>query len=397
MRFSAACKVSLFPIAMLATRLPHSNDFRHAILRHEFMEEFAEYYHTQNPLDAVADTTCADLWRDQFPNRKYLYRLEAHLQTIQSSYIPTAKLDLFDPSMDLTSDATMEELIASPSWQFLTDLSRELENMRPDQIEHTSAHRMLSDAHNVDHLRRALSSVRWAQDPNPAHVPLFSAHFATGTPRSLSFEGLSQLIGGLRQLQEVLIGNEVSLDDKRSFMIDLTDGVDAMIKMIREHDIKYHRPVEELPRRHSEDPLARIDEITEQVVGHVDFCRGLLFRFVSRETRDYWMDTLRELHDLLFVLLEVLYAEEDFLEGIDEEVLFGVSEAAGELMQIADTLMDGQQDLSGREAQVLLRRATAIYAALTDEGRAIIELLAPGTYTALLSNLHPDGEAREIW
>jgi hypothetical protein len=395
MRFSAVYKVSLFPIGMLSTGLPNSNGPQYAALRHEFMGEFAEYHRTHHSLDAVADTTCADLWREQFSNRKYLYRLEAHLQTIQS-YIPSEELDLFDHPLDLTTDVTIEELIASPSWQFLTDLSREIENMRPDQIEHTPAHRMLLEAHNVKHLRQALSIVRLAQDPNPEHVPLFSAHIATGTPRSLSFEGLSQLIGGLRQLHVVLSGDEVSLEDKRSFMIDLTDGVDAMINMIRENDIEYHRPGDGLPRRHSEDPLARIVEITEQVVAHIDFCRGLLFRFVSRETRDHWMAMSRELHDLLFGLLEDLYAEEDFLEGLDEEVLVGVSEAAEELMQIAESLMQGQQDLSGRDAQVLLRRASAIYTALTDEGRSFLELLAPGTYTALMSNLHPDGEAREI-
>jgi hypothetical protein len=48
--------------------------------------------------------------------------------------------------------------------------------------------------------------------------------------------------------------------------------------------------------RLAHDPLAGIERIARDFfIGSIDFCRGLLFRFVSRETRDEWIESLYEL------------------------------------------------------------------------------------------------------
>jgi hypothetical protein len=291
------------------TVAPGDDPPRYTTLRHEFMAEFAEFHRSHPFADPDSVATCSELWRDHSLSRKFLYRLDAHLESIRR-YVPS---DALIPSIDRDADASIEAFIDSPSWERLTDLSRGIERMRGfgDSNDEPHIEDMLLEQPNLHALQQALSIVRLSQDSNPEHVPLFYVDIATGAPGLLTFDRLSQLISGLRQVREVITG-DVPLSDKRSFLANLMGEVEYTIRMIsraREHrsgeefdDAEYQRrPNGEFPRvvRLSEDPLARIDEITEQVVASIDFCRGLLFRFVSRETRDEWMETSHELYNIL--------------------------------------------------------------------------------------------------
>jgi hypothetical protein len=157
------------------------------------------------------------------------------------------------------------------------------------------------------------SIVRLLQDNNPTHVPLYTlTGWRRGFEYTASFESLTKLVRILRRTREV-----VGEDERRRFLKEAMGSVQEYIDMFSEAPV--HIPGEEfrltdrfidsrtIPAfrtcRLSEDPMLEIERVTEEFVGSLDFCRGLLFRFVSREVRDQWLESFHRLYDLFEQLL----------------------------------------------------------------------------------------------
>jgi hypothetical protein len=288
-----------------------------ATLHPAFLIEFSNNHRYNPPTDSVDGLTCSGLWRDHIVSRKYLYRLDAHLVALQDSF-PSEAHRSFNPSLVMGVDPSIDALGAD-AWQVLADVSRAIElgmNRHIDYASHSdhtqTSRNSLSEVTNLEVIRHARSLIRLAEDLDPEHVPLFETDSTTGFPNGISYEALTQIIIGLRGVRSVVTG-DLPDTDKRASLDHVMTAVQETIRMMarsHEHAVgsefrltnsRYSHPRISFPRscRVSDDPILEIERLTEDVISSLDFCRGLLFRFVPRASRDSYMESLYEVYELL--------------------------------------------------------------------------------------------------
>jgi hypothetical protein len=322
MRFSAVSLTYFFIPSGVTTAVPETTTPDH------FMAEFAEYFRTNTLRPPLAESSCEEIWRDHIVDRQFLYRADAHLGALQHR-IQHVWRNTFNPGLDVDVSASIDELLAD-SWEPVAELYRASEQDRTTHtlplIDNIQAR---ADIDNPALIRHVRSVLRMAQASDPAYVPLYSGDMETGLPNHLSFQALSEIISGLRQVRPVVTSN-IPQSDKRNFLSPLMKVVEDTIRIIPgsdEHEVGqefrmanywYTHPMISFPRscRFSIDPISEIERLTDEVISSLDFCRGLLFRFVSRETRDTLMESLHELYELL----EQLYFGDSVNPRADENV-----------------------------------------------------------------------------
>jgi hypothetical protein len=155
-------------------------------------------------------------------------------------------------------------------------------------------------------------------------VPLYLVNANIGFPTVLSYGKLTRLIERLMRLRSLVTARGVSDIDRSVVVYESMKPVHEIIRMLYrapahvtgdEMPLRYYprrRSVEIFPRecRLSNDPLAGIERITRDLIGSIDFCKGLVYRFVSRETRSDWIESLHELYALLE---QVFYGHQDIV------------------------------------------------------------------------------------
>jgi hypothetical protein len=223
-----------------------------------------------------------------------------------------------DYTLDVSEDMSIERLMSTVG-PAMRDMMQALDayyaHSNPDrESDFRFFGQVFSRTDNVGVIHQFQSVVRLFQDPDAYHVPLYEASPHSGFSERASFESLSMLLTSLRRVRTVLRGND---EQKREYLQELMDTIQGFVLMmtrapnhlvgeeLRVHERPYYNPSITSPRscRLSEDPVAQIERLTRELVDSLDFCRGLLFRFVPRETRDRWMDNFHELYDLFEQLL----------------------------------------------------------------------------------------------
>lgn len=156
-------------------------------------------------------------------------------------------------------------------------------------------------------IRQLKSVIRLLQDPSALSVPVFPVNWISGFADMASFESLSSLLNSLQRVR--LIVDSSQMDTLREIMTEVKGFIEMLISApshmdgeeLRMENSRFSNPLMTSLRtcRLSEDPVSEIERIAENFIGSMDFCRGLLFRFVLRETRFIWLETFHTLYDLL--------------------------------------------------------------------------------------------------
>jgi hypothetical protein len=257
--------------------------------------------------------TCEALWQEHSGYRRLIYRFDAALDEALYHVIDSTS-ELADYTLQVSDDLSIARLMSTAAGPALRNMMQALDTYfarsSPDLRSHGE---VFSRPENFQVIRQFKSVVRMLQDPVLYHVPLYEVFMNPGFHDRASFESLSVLLSSLGQVRTVVQGNH-----KVEFLQGLMKTIENFIYMIsrapnhlvgeelRVYEAHhYFNPSITSPRscRLSEDPVARIERLTREFVESMDFCRGLLFRFVQRETRDRWMDNFHELYDLFEQLL----------------------------------------------------------------------------------------------
>jgi hypothetical protein len=289
----------------------------------EVITHFGGHQTSQTPSDGSPDT-CDGLWTTNAPERVMVYRLDAELNMIAS--FADSRLDT------LSSTASTQDLIGSmlSMYPFLQSVIQ-FRHAPSDSAfaQYSSELEQLGDWNlGLNNLR---TTVRLLQSPDREHVPLFSSSRLWGFPAEfLSSATIASVVEGLRSIRMVVTSPGVSLDTKRSVLNELLavfDKLRIMISSAPSHDTGSELNTETSFRRTddtslintcqvSADPLGDIETITRTVISSLDFCRGLLFRFVSRTERDSIADAIMTMYDRIEqLILELDYTVTSGLGG----------------------------------------------------------------------------------
>jgi hypothetical protein len=167
---------------------------------------------------------------------------------------------------------------------------------------------ILSGYESSGMIRHLKSVIRLLQEPSGLHVPVFAVDWISGFPHMASYELLSSLLNSLQRVRTVVDSSQTL----RGIMTEVKGFIEMLISApshmageeLRMDNSRFSNPLMTSLRtcRLSEDPVSEIEWIAEELVGSTDFCRGLLFRFVLRETRFIWLEKFHT----IYVLLEQL-------------------------------------------------------------------------------------------
>jgi hypothetical protein len=274
---------------------------------HEFMVEFREYLQARRVPVVSGTETCEELWRDHSPDRVYLYRMASKLGVLQYRIDMEVEYE-WDSGLDSSVIPSVEFMMETMGTE-LEEMARVVDAGVPDDLDYDDFYYPFSDGRRVRLINQASAITRLAQDPDHAKVPLFETNADFGFPAILTYEKLESLIQSLVGVRGVCTASDVPQDEKRTDLSEIMEAVHDIVELL--YRAPAHDTGEELPQcphpwgrssamfprecRLAHDPLAGIERIATDLIGSIDFCRGLLFRFVSRETRDEWIESLYEL------------------------------------------------------------------------------------------------------
>jgi hypothetical protein len=257
--------------------------------------------------------SCGALWQQNSEYRRVIYRLDAILNDAQ--YHAT-QITGQVANYNLDVNLSLERLMTTVGPR-MRDMMQALDEYHsPGGSDRRFFREVFSRTGNGDVIHEFQSVVRLLQDPVSDHVPLYSACPFFGISDMASYIARPELLTSLRRVRTVVLrGTE---EQKRVYLDGLMYTVREMIGMLTkapnhlvgeelrsQETHAYFNPSITSPRscRLSGDPVARIERLTREFFESMDFCRGLLFRFVPRDTRDRWMDNFHELYDLFEQLL----------------------------------------------------------------------------------------------
>lgn len=252
----------------------------------EVIENLGAFLLLPPPDGVPSDASCRTMFMALRPYRRYLNRLDALVASQADKLVPGSSRRRWG-----LADIDVSRLPSMiPSLEQL---------LRGDTSSTPSTIRLIHETQSI---------LRILHDPNPDHVPLYNptkySGFWTGDP----FKKLSELVGLLRRLRSSFE------DEKRGIIKKVLESVTGLIREISstpEHrigeelrpnrDNMYFNPSLAFPRqaRLSEDPLVELERLTEEFLASSEFCRGWLFRFVPRQTRDDWIVSLHRVYDLV--------------------------------------------------------------------------------------------------
>jgi hypothetical protein len=272
----------------------------------DFLASFREYFAASPgeifPDPETIEGRCEEVWLRYGAQREWLYRMDSVLTSLHEL------VSLHPLSYVLIDHGSHEVLVSRVSNQDLYNLFQTIDALRSGSIQTNDRFNeeltVVSD--HLPLIREIRSTLRAIQHPNFLTVPLFTVDEYTGFPSSVSVEALASAVASLRRVPQVAQSMDIPLEEKREFISDLMDVVLRILRMIDESPrdsttrFRYsHSGSFPYECRVSADPLGVIERITESLISTDDFCRGLLFRYVSSQKRDHWRDSFLELYDSL--------------------------------------------------------------------------------------------------
>lgn len=271
----------------------------------DFLASFRGYFEATSPGEIFPDPEtieghCEEVWLRFRTQRKWLYRMDRVLTALHElvSLHPVSRID--PPSLEV--------LVSQISSTNLYNLFQTVDALRSgfSQTNDPYGEELAAAGHHLALIREIRSTLRAIQHPDFLTVPLFAVNDSTGFPSSLAVEALVSAVASLRRVREVAQSTDIPLEEKRVFISDLADFVLRTLRTIEEspgdtstHHRYYQSGSFSYECRVSEDPLGVIEQITETLIASDEFCRGLLFRYVSSHKRDNWRDSFLELYDSL--------------------------------------------------------------------------------------------------
>jgi hypothetical protein len=241
--------------------------------------------------------SCEALWREHSEYRLFLYRLDA---VLNESRMRVA--DITGPVSDYTS-VSIDQLMSTVSPE-MRDVLRALDD--PNRLN--SAHpvrqsgalfflEVFTRSANPEVIHQFQSVVRRLQSAAEYLVPLYQVDMYYGFHREVN-ESFSMLRTFLQQVQtRPHVVPAYYLGTIKAFIQMMAGGGNNAVGVSENDDLN---PLFTLRScRVSENPVAEIERLTRGTVDSMEFCRGLLFRFVPEETRDRWIDEFHELYCLL--------------------------------------------------------------------------------------------------
>jgi hypothetical protein len=257
--------------------------------------------------------SCEALWRANSEYRRLLYKADANLMTALT-HTEGFLAHEADYNLDVSEYHQSFGTLMATKRPALRDMMKSLDafdrrsfsNFRSVEAAYKE---VFSRTENVGVIHQFQSAVLRLQRPDANHVPLFGVSMDSGFHGRASLESLSKLIRSLRLVQTI---PRVIDEETRVYLQDMMKTMRQFITMMtvanRNTRVAVHDSDSSTssPRscRLSRNPVADIDRLAREFVESMDFCRGLLFRFVPRETRDSWMSNFHELYDLFEQLLD---------------------------------------------------------------------------------------------
>jgi hypothetical protein len=244
-----------------------------------------------------------ELMNEYLIERLHLMNMDALLEWLHT-YLGEREGFAVNTHLDSTAPISLSSIMDSTR---LDEMFAGLDGLRAG----TSDIESLGLQNSIDFIHEVRSSLRMIQSPHIDYVPLYTAPAGYDPADDDAISPVCSAAVDLGRIAQVVDSSEES--ERNTFLEVLMEAIDGAISRIM--NAPKHASGAELQSsfRHSfyvfssfprtcalsDDPVAAITRVVDEVFPDGALCKGFLFRFVPRETRDQWLNSLKEIFDLL--------------------------------------------------------------------------------------------------